>query len=281
MKTKTLIAGLLALTAAFPALAVEVVELAAPPFNGNFGAYVGASSGGWRGGSGHFSANVTSLPNRYSQNWAAASLADGKLHASATATRMSCGPRGCHTKTGGTATAIYWDTISFVNGQNIGLADIELSIDGIMSEQGSQASVRWYIGNKPGGFWSDVDRYAETHRLSNGTTVIDDGLVLPLGNSTFFVYAELTVSALAVGNWEGGGWDAVADFGNTLHFNWTLPEGVSYSSASGQFMTAVPEPAAWLLMSGGLAGLLLRRRACQPSSPGSASSRPRPARLAS
>ncbi|PZQ62265.1 MAG: hypothetical protein DI570_11570 [Phenylobacterium zucineum] len=49
-----------------------------------------------------------------------------------------------------------------------------------------------------------------------------------------------------------------------MTFDWTLPQGVTYASRSGAFMsgTAVPEPASWALMilGFGAAGATLRAR---------------------
>lgn len=61
-----------------------------------------------------------------------------------------------------------------------------------------------------------------------------------------------------------------ADFGHTAEIKWNLPEGVTYSSASGGFFAgspaAVPEPASWaMLIAGfGLIGSVMRRRKAMP-----------------
>ena len=61
-----------------------------------------------------------------------------------------------------------------------------------------------------------------------------------------------------------GGQYGYADFGNTASFTFDpLPAGVSYTSASGDFLTAVPEPSTWAMMILGFAGigfLTYRRR---------------------
>jgi hypothetical protein len=58
------------------------------------------------------------------------------------------------------------------------------------------------------------------------------------------------------------GGTSFADFGHTVRFEWDLPEGVAFTSASGQFLAAVPEPGTWAFMLSGLAavGRLARRR---------------------
>ena len=71
---------------------------------------------------------------------------------------------------------------------------------------------------------------------------------------------------------------AVANFGHTMQLAITLPDGLSYTSASGDFMVdaqplPVPEPAQWLLMLAGLGGLwrlMLARRSPPGGRPGPA-----------
>jgi hypothetical protein len=50
------------------------------------------------------------------------------------------------------------------------------------------------------------------------------------------------------------------DFGNTAQLQLILPDGVTFSSASGEFLQSVPEPASLSLVAVGIAALLLRRR---------------------
>lgn len=53
-----------------------------------------------------------------------------------------------------------------------------------------------------------------------------------------------------------------ADYGNTASFQMSLPTHVTYTSASGVFLSAapVPEPGTWALMLAGMGGVLLRAR---------------------
>jgi hypothetical protein len=53
---------------------------------------------------------------------------------------------------------------------------------------------------------------------------------------------------------------ASATYSNTAAFQMSLPTGVSYSSASGVFLSAVPEPGSWALMLAGVGGLLTLAR---------------------
>lgn len=214
-----------------------------------FGAFVSVLSGGMEGGEGHSSA-ARSHASAYTRATGSAALADGALHSFASALRPPC--ERC-SRTGAQGTVAYWDTVTFHNGINISLlANTGLRIDGVLDGAFAQAGYRWYFGSPKTDFFERLNDYAPGHALRNGDTLVDDGLIVPIGGTrTYFVYAEL--STYAQGTTLG---DSVADFGNTLRFQWTLPEGLSVRSASGVFMSAtpVPEPSSWALMLAGLAG---------------------------
>ncbi|KQW52205.1 MULTISPECIES: PEP-CTERM sorting domain-containing protein [unclassified Roseateles] len=251
---KTSMTLLLALASA-TLLATSPARAATP----NYGSYAGTSGGARSGGEGSFSA-MANTPSyyKYSYAWGMAGLGDGTLHAAASATPCP----GCHAKTGAESSARFWDTVSFRNGQNLGLANLSVTIDGTLTPGGNaQAWARFYVGDPKADFFDRLNHYAPAVALKSGTTVLGDELVIPLGDSRFFIYAELYTSAVALPY--PGSPNTSADFGNTLHFNWTLPDGVTTSSASGQFMTsAVPEPSSWAMSGAGLLLLswLLRRR---------------------
>jgi hypothetical protein len=51
-----------------------------------------------------------------------------------------------------------------------------------------------------------------------------------------------------------------ANYSNTAAFEMSLPSNVTYSSASGVFLSAVPEPGTWALMLAGVGGMLSMAR---------------------
>lgn len=93
------------------------------------------------------------------------------------------------------------------------------------------------------------------------------GSVLVTGNSSFDVFASLSLSAI-VGNNPA---TVEMDFLNTGTFGIQTAPGVSYTSDSGVFLTdqppAVPEPATWAMLIGGfgLIGGAMRRREGAPA----------------
>ncbi len=94
----------------------------------------------------------------------------------------------------------------------------------------------------------------------------DVSVVVPAGN--FYFYASQSVAT-------GGSTDpsqgtggpvfadttSTADFGHTLQFDLTTSAGATLTSESGQFLTAVPEPGSWAVLSGlALTGWAVARR---------------------
>ncbi len=98
----------------------------------------------------------------------------------------------------------------------------------------------------------------------------DVSVVVPAGN--FYFYAGRSVAT-------GGSTDpsrgtggpvfadttSTADFDHTLRFDLTTSDGATLSSESGQFLTAVPEPGSWAVLSGlALAGWAVARQRRDP-----------------
>lgn len=197
--------------------------------------------------------------------YAAASLASGQLHAAAftqAGETPVCQYGGDCDVFGGVAHAVFWDTVHFTSTDGGPLDSIELiptslEIDGHLQGD-AQAKYRSYFGMNP-----DYDPEAIAwEQLGEGTYESLDSLFVPLTGGTYYVYFELWASTNTTSGY------AAADFGNTLNFNWVLPEGVQAQSESGVFLTqigtgtGVPEPATWIMMIAGfgLMGATLRNR---------------------
>ena len=240
-------------------------------------AVVGGGASIADGGSGDFSASSLYVsPPQYgvtTLGLAQANLAAGTLKASSYVNVPGgCTPdpfgNGCSPGWGINSRAAMWDTVQLVEGpdgeiENISLMPISLSIDGrLAGDPTAFAEVRYYWG------WDrniDVETLPWIE-LTEAETNFFDILVIPAPDGEYdpmFVFAELRVGAGTHGTTHQ--W-SLADFGNTLHFNWEVPEGLIAQSASGVFMTdltsAVPEPATWAMMivGFGLVGAALRRR---------------------
>jgi hypothetical protein len=117
------------------------------------------------------------------------------------------------------------------------------------------------------GLWSENGGNGPTTKV----TLVKDGLIfdikLPIRTGIFDIALNLEGTALTIGHPEsiGPGYaDVNAD--NTARIAMTLPEGATYISSSGVFLTAaqapVPEPETWatLLAGGGVLALSARRR---------------------
>lgn len=265
----------------FAAIAIGLSAFAAAPAHAlpGFGAVAHIASHGvslTEGGQGSFSASKTYTS--YNQlgdgvtGYAAAEMWDGKLHASSLATLGSClGDGRCTDQADIGSTAAMWDTITFYqkeNGapvENISLLPLFINVDGHLNGAYAHAKFRYYLGYDANYSASDMPWI----ELGEGTYESLDSVFIPLGTAKMYVYFEIQTTALV----NGLGNDlSLADFGNTLNFNWILPEDLAYTSESGTFLSgpisSVPEPASWVMMilGFGLVGLTLRaprRRLCK------------------
>jgi hypothetical protein len=198
---------------------------------------------------------------------AQASLASGTLHSSSSVFLPSgCTPypySPCDSY-GVTSLATMHDTVHFLKSdgspiESLGLIPRQISVDGILDGTWAWAKVRVYEGYDANHAFSDDDWITITE---NNTELLDT-LFVPLTEMPMYVKVELWTGAQTNGTVETY---SISDFGNTLHYNWVLPEGIIAQSGSGVFLTdvtsAVPEPATWALMitGFGLLGGALRRR---------------------
>lgn len=248
---KPLLISLLLATASLTALA------GGQP-NGSNGVY--ASAGGQTvGGLGQAAAS-NSFANVNVKGEASAALAFGALHAYAWSSnnptlRPGCRPDMLACNWGTSAEAWFHDTITIHGNEDIEGMEIpwHWSVHGTTTRgkwwSGSAAYSYFYVGSNPQGWRTATYLNAkyESREVSSTFRLPGEGETL-----TLYIYGSLLAFA------EGG---AVADYSHTARFSWDLPEGVSYTSASGQFMAAaVPEPGSYALMLAGLAVLPWARR---------------------
>jgi hypothetical protein len=258
---------------ALPALALSLASPAAasPDPTAQYGALavVGMNGPVWGtktgGATGSLSASVNltksadAASGASGSGMAAVELMGGTLHASSTATGVFDDTCLYCQEVNVSSTAIMWDTVDWftIGGERTAatLVPLDINIDGAMTGV-AYARVKAYFGYNPN---YDVDSIPWID-VTNGRTDILDNIFVPLTNDSMYVFVMLQTVASA-----GAGMFSEADFSNTLHLNWHIPDGVVAQTASGiplhQADDAVPEPASWALMIIGFfgAGGMMRR----------------------
>jgi hypothetical protein len=231
-----------------------------------------------------------------SQAYAAADLATGSVHVWATgnnACKGFCGPNSIVTGTAGTALASFFDRLHFTvagaGANTVTPITVTFNIDGFFSEgfvgRGTESasfhfddladvhrhsSVQFDTGVPPntgGGVDvitnSQFSGWASGQWLTLSTTLAQFQGVFDLVGASDDVLTSLQVGLTCVD-------DIVCNFKNTGSVDMVLPGNVSFTSASGVFLTNaagpggpptnVPEPSSLLVFGSGLAWLAAGRR---------------------
>lgn len=164
-------------------------------------------------------------------------------------------PGGCQwvdpdCRWGTTATAMIWDEVTIRPSRIAGPVTWDFRIDGT----GDRGRVGWW-GAEAGFQFSTVKSASiPAQRLGNGEVTFSGRYELGDAPVKFYFLMQLNVLA-----YNG----AYADYGHTMRFDWTLPEGATYTSASGAIVaptfvpapTTAPEPATAALLAAGVAML--------------------------
>lgn len=161
---------------------------------------------------------------------------------------------------GGRASVDLWEYVTITPSKPGQTVSWSFDLDG-QGGHGPHGNYGWYDGTVSYYFGRTYrDRAYATPVSRDGSPMAFRGSEQIDAPTTFYFYMGIDLGA-----YNGG----YADYGNTLKFSWALPEGATFTSSSGEFMSAVPaavttpEPATNALLGAGvaaLAGLVRFRR---------------------
>ncbi|WP_375402288.1 PEPxxWA-CTERM sorting domain-containing protein [uncultured Sphingomonas sp.] len=225
-------------------------------------------------------ASFDPYPTGTADAFASANLATGELKASAATNRpcdqiINCLPTGAYAQAGfsdtlrftipgATSTTItsinmaFSSIGEFINGASP--STLQHILQGTFYNQGLSNGAGFNILYQNGSVNTGVGGF-NTHQI---TSAIRDNFGITVSYDLYGATPDLSLALTLYAIANDGG---IADFGRTARVGLTLPEGVTYTSASGVFLTAVgvpgavPEPATWasMILGFGLVGGALRR----------------------
>ncbi len=216
--------------------------------------------------------------NGLSQGYAAADLSNGSLHA--VAQTSYAGQSSSNEATGGTSSvqAELGDTLhlNIPGATNSTMTQVEIvaTLDGTQSHvaQYAGSALNWQVAAGGGDLnvtlndngllhGATTDWYVE-NAVNYGwaTSILNDASTSNVVFDGFYdVYGADPTLSLDMKLSADSAFGGIVDYGNTAKLNIIVPNGVTYTSDSGVFLTAnssptpssVPEPASWLLAAGG------------------------------